>query len=320
MIELRKKRDHTVFMTLKKELAMAVQSAHRAEEIAINSYKSLRAEESRRETAQKISDLHKKKLQEVTAKLAKVESAKAGLEADLKTTTKQAEDQCLMLRQAEDNLLVARRLVEDLKKDLHESEKAKEEAIKGKEEAIEEKKKAEKAKEEAENSRDQAEQDGYDIGVKEVTETFKAQVPEVCRHYCLQVWNEALSQAGVDASSTLWKAESVYYPPAIRASSIPDTAQEAAQGSSEDKGGDLAEDSTLPEDAPEQLDPAQEKAIEDVQPSSDLRESSKDELGDQANPITLIDDPKGKGIAVESSAQLPSPQDSKGPLKIKLKQ
>ena len=34
--------------------------------------------------------------------------------------------------------------------------------------------------------------------------------------YCSQVWNEALKQAGAEASSDLWKVENVYYPPAIR--------------------------------------------------------------------------------------------------------
>ena len=33
------------------------------------------------------------------------------------------------------------------------------------------------------------------------------------------MWNEALDQAGVEASFTLRRAENVYYPPAIRASS-----------------------------------------------------------------------------------------------------
>ena len=41
-------------------------------------------------------------------------------------------------------------------------------------------------------------------------------MPGVCRLYCFQVWNEALKQAGVEASSDLWKVENVYYPPAIR--------------------------------------------------------------------------------------------------------
>ena len=45
---------------------------------------------------------------------------------------------------------------------------------------------------------------------------LKAQIPGVCRLYCSQVWNETLKQVGVEASSDLWKAEKVYYPPTIR--------------------------------------------------------------------------------------------------------
>ena len=44
----------------------------------------------------------------------------------------------------------------------------------------------------------------------------RLKIPAVCRLYYFQVWNEALKQAGVEASSDLWKAEKVYYPPAIR--------------------------------------------------------------------------------------------------------
>ena len=54
------------------------------------------------------------------------------------------------------------------------------------------------------------------MGVAETQATLKAQVPGVCRLYCFQVWNEALKQAGVEASFDLWKMENVYYPPAIR--------------------------------------------------------------------------------------------------------
>ena len=53
----------------------------------------------------------------------------------------------------------------------------------------------------------------------EIEEALRAEVSGVCRTYCLQVWNEALNQAGVEASSVLRKTESVYYPQAIRASS-----------------------------------------------------------------------------------------------------
>ena len=57
----------------------------------------------------------------------------------------------------------------------------------------------------------------------ETEAALKAQVPGVCRLYCSQVWNEAIKQAGVDASSNLWKAECVFYPPAIREDTAPNS-------------------------------------------------------------------------------------------------
>ena len=56
------------------------------------------------------------------------------------------------------------------------------------------------------------------MGVAETEEALKAEVLEVCRFYCLQVWNEALNQTRVEASSTLRRVENVYYPSAICAS------------------------------------------------------------------------------------------------------
>ena len=53
------------------------------------------------------------------------------------------------------------------------------------------------------------------MGVTETEEAFRAEVAEVCRFYCLQVWNEALNQARVEASSALRRAKNMYYPLAI---------------------------------------------------------------------------------------------------------
>ena len=77
------------------------------------------------------------------------------------------------------------------------------------------------ARSEAECSKKKAEEEAYNLGVVDTQATLKAQVPGVCRLYCSQVWNEALKQAGVEASSDLWKAEHVYYPPAIREDAAP---------------------------------------------------------------------------------------------------
>ena len=67
----------------------------------------------------------------------------------------------------------------------------------------------------AEKEKDEAEQKGYDLGVAETEETFRAEVLAVCCIYCAQTWDEALNQAGVEASSELRKAETVFYPSAI---------------------------------------------------------------------------------------------------------
>ena len=56
------------------------------------------------------------------------------------------------------------------------------------------------------------------MGVAETEEALRAEVSEVCRFYCLKVWNEAFDQARVETSFALKRAKSVYYLPTIRAS------------------------------------------------------------------------------------------------------
>ena len=72
------------------------------------------------------------------------------------------------------------------------------------------------ARTKAECSKEKVEEEAYNSRVVETQATLKAQVPGVCRLYYSRVWNEALKQAGVKASSALWRAEHVYYPPTIR--------------------------------------------------------------------------------------------------------
>ena len=89
-------------------------------------------------------------------------------------------------------------------------------AIWARDEVVRAKEEAEFARTEAECSKEKAEEEAYDAGVAETEAALKAQVPGVCRLYCSQVWDEALKRAGVDASSDLWKAKCMFYPPAIR--------------------------------------------------------------------------------------------------------
>ena len=72
------------------------------------------------------------------------------------------------------------------------------------------------ARSKAKSSKEKAEEEAYDLGVAETQPTLKAQVPGVYRLYYFQVWNEALKQVGVEASSDLLKVENVYYPHAIK--------------------------------------------------------------------------------------------------------
>ena len=75
---------------------------------------------------------------------------------------------------------------------------------------------AKKARDEVEKAREEVEQYGYDIGVAETKDALRAEVLGVCKLYYAQVWDEALNQAGIEASSVLRKVENVYYPEAIR--------------------------------------------------------------------------------------------------------
>ena len=64
---------------------------------------------------------------------------------------------------------------------------------------------AEEARDEAVKTKDVAEQHGYDVGVVETEDSLKAEVLTMCMTYCASVWDEALNQAGVEASFVLRK-------------------------------------------------------------------------------------------------------------------
>ena len=117
---------------------------------------------------------------------------------------------------AEEQLQIAKEQISDLKKKLIEANNAEGVAEFAKDETVRTKQEAEFARTEAEFARDKAEEEGYEVGVAETETPFKAQILGVCRLYCSQVWKEALKRAGVEVSSDLWKAESVFYPLTIR--------------------------------------------------------------------------------------------------------
>ena len=142
--------------------------------------------------------------------------ARDSAESGLASAQNQAEDQTRRLLEAEAQLQIAKEQIADLKKKLVEAEGAKNVAEWARDEALRAKEEAVFAKAEAECSKEKAEEETYDLEMAETQAVLKAQVPRVCRLYCSQVWNEALKQAGVEASSDLWKVEHVYYPSAIK--------------------------------------------------------------------------------------------------------
>ena len=153
--------------------------------------------------------------------LKEVTRAKDSVELGLASTQKQAEDQTRRLLEDEEQLQIAKKQIVDLKKKLAKAERAKNVAEWARDEALRAKEEAEFARTDAECSKEKAKEEAYDPRVAESQAALKAQVPGVCRLYCSQVWNEALKQARVDASSNLWKAECVFYPPAIREDATP---------------------------------------------------------------------------------------------------
>ena len=59
-----------------------------------------------------------------------------------------------------------------------------------------------------------AEQVAYDAGMTKTSQSLNAQLRDVGRAFCVEVWSEALNTARVTVDSEL-SADKVYYPPAL---------------------------------------------------------------------------------------------------------
>ena len=129
-------------------------------------------------------------------KLKVEEQERKSVDAALKGAETQAESQRKLANEVKGQLVTAKEQIAALRQQLEEANRLKALAEKAKVQAEEDKLKAEK-------ERDEAEQHGYDVGVAETEDALRAEVPAVCRAYCAQTWEEALNQAGVEASSGL---------------------------------------------------------------------------------------------------------------------
>ena len=152
------------------------------------------------------------------------------------------------MREANDQLASSKEQLVTLRKQLEEAQRLKDQAKKAKAEA-------KKAKAEAEKERDEAEQHGYDIGIAEIEDALKAEVPAVCRAYCAQTWEEALNRVGVEASSELRRPENVFFPLAIRASGLASNQKDVAPTA------DPAEEAQL-QNSPPSIQQEQAKKLE----------------------------------------------------------
>nr|XP_023924566.1 inner centromere protein-like [Quercus suber] len=204
----------------------AIQAIFRLKDEANTQNKAFDLEREKRLHAARTLKVSKTNLSKAREELKKMTRARDAAETSLANAQKRAEDEIRHLRDVEDQLRISKEQIVKLKKKMAKVERAKNVTEQAREEALRAKEEAELAKTEAETSKEKAKKAAYNLGVVETQALLKSQVPEVYRRYCSQTWNEALKQAGVEASSDLWKAKHMYYPLAILEAALPSSKAE----------------------------------------------------------------------------------------------
>ena len=154
------------------------------EEEVNNKSKAAENERTKRITTSKTLQASEDELTKVKADLIAAIRERDSVSTGLANAQKQAEDQTKRLLEAEDQLQIAKDLIEGLNKKLAAAEHDKGVAEYARDEALRAKQEAEFARNEAEAAKETAEDDGYNAGVAETQATLKAQIPGVCRFYC----------------------------------------------------------------------------------------------------------------------------------------
>ena len=226
----------------------------------------------------------------------------------MKSAETQAKSQRKLANEVKGQLVAAKEQMAALKQQLEEANKLKDLAKKAKLQA-------EKKKVKVEKERDEAEQHGYDVGVAETEDALRAEVPAVCHAYYAQTWEEALNQAGVEASSELRRPKSIIFPLALQIPRQTETAPLAPQPITE----------APPQHPPSTAQPEQgkEKEIQKGPSSDKVTEAPKPGTASQdfEKQLALVTLPaqeslkgKEKEITPEAANQAPKPK-----LQIKLK-
>ena len=182
----------------------AIQNTFRLEELTNSCYQQLDDERKRRAAAVQTLVVAENNNADLKKKLTVEEQARKSVDSALESEERQVESQRKLAREASDQLAAAKEQLATLRKQLEETQRLRDQAEKAKAEA-------EEAKAKAEREKNEAKQHGYDVGVAEIEDALRAEVPAVCRAYCTQTWEEALNRVGIDASSELRKPENIFF-------------------------------------------------------------------------------------------------------------
>ncbi|XP_030923469.1 golgin subfamily A member 6-like protein 6 [Quercus lobata] len=195
MAKIKNVRNNELILNNKRYLGMIIQNTFKLDEILNSCYNQLEDERKKQAMAVQTLTTSEQDLAAAKKKLLVEEQACKSTDSALEGFQKQAEDQEKRLREANAELKATWEQVAVLKKHLEETQKLREQAEKSREEA-------ERAKAEVEQAMNEAEQKGYEIGVAEMEETLRAEVP------------------------MLRKPENVFYPEAIYTSASPSSQAE----------------------------------------------------------------------------------------------
>ena len=171
----------------------SIQTAFMAEEWVDHALDTMRDAKAKQEAVERAHSNADKKLKDTIAQLAEVEKARRNVESALLGYEKQATEALEAQKKAENKLALT---VVELKQENKQLETKEKEKV-------------------------EAKQVAYDAGMTKATESLTTQLRDVTRAFCLEVWGQALSVAGVDAELELGAPDKVYYPPTLRLAPTP---------------------------------------------------------------------------------------------------
>ena len=149
----------------------------------------------------------------------------------------------------------------------------------------------------------------------ETKDALRAGVLAVCRCYCVQIWEEALNQARIDASSKLRKPKNIFFPPALQVPNQKEAAPLVSQPAEEAQPQNPPSSSQQEQDKkPEALKgTSSDKVAESLQPGA-VSQSFEKELTSTTLLVGGASKEKEKEIPHEATDKAP-----KSKLQTKLK-